>query len=65
MEQACKNCRYYEERPQARTLKYNGICRRYPPVSEPRQGPEDMVGIWPRVNVGDWCGEFVAGKDDN
>lgn len=30
---------------------YTHTCRRFPPSP-----------IWPTVNEGDWCGEFVEGK---
>lgn len=43
----CKNCRFF-----------NGgfeTCCRMPPVAR-----DYGLGVWPQVNIEDWCGEFQA-----
>ena len=43
----CNTCHFYAQ---------GGYCRRHAPrKSDPIRGPE-----WPRVSMGDWCGDWRA-----
>lgn len=51
---SCENCRFYAEAP--------GECRRYPPVRNILENPQDGLGSmvssgWPETKAHDWCGE--------
>jgi hypothetical protein len=47
----CLNCMYSNQT--GRTLR----CRRRPPT------PTEKLTIWPVVEAGDWCGEYVEDQE--
>jgi hypothetical protein len=61
--QACRNCRYYQERsrhilPDGRIgyIDSNMVCKRNPPIIG---HIENVVYGWPQVAAHQWCGEYA------
>jgi hypothetical protein len=53
--ESCKTCRFWHAH---REPELKGECRRRAAVIETR-----FSGPWPRVDDGDWCGEYEAHPD--
>lgn len=65
----CRSCRYFESYLEQSDdgdwqNKSEGMCRRYPPLAPVAAGSVKH-GYWPRVEVGDWCGEYTACEIDS
>jgi len=56
MTDTCETCRYYA--PVKTGYKEEGRCRFSPPAVVPIA--EDCMGVWPRVQETDWCGQYSA-----
>ena len=60
--ETCADCRFYRIDSSRRD---EGYCHRYAPhptfgvsIVNVETGKVDAYQWWPRVSVGDWCGEF-------
>lgn len=71
MTPACDHCRYFHRRmsePESEeTESIEGECRRHPPqVGDAVEGQrEHRLGLFPRVLIFQWCGEFKAKSADS
>jgi len=54
----CETCKFFDEHKGngGQASADAGLCRFNPPVSQP--GP-DTKGLWPVVEIKDWCGHFA------
>ncbi|MBL3569969.1 hypothetical protein DSD19_14870 [Rhodovulum sp. BSW8] len=53
----CSSCAFFEDHMAntGETKKDAGLCRFNPPISQPEA---DARGLWPIVQINDWCGHF-------
>ena len=53
----CSDCQFFElNKDHGITIPGAGYCRREPPNCELKA---NAAGIWPVVQLFDWCGEYV------
>jgi len=53
----CADCRYWDA---AGPSDDRRLCRRNPPTKYGAVGDDYLMGVWPRTEADDWCGEGVA-----
>lgn len=53
---SCRDCQFWDKLEIKGELM--GICRRYPPVSDPGHIPKQPI-----VRSDDWCGEWIFEND--
>ena len=49
----CEDCKWWDKDLERVKEKYEGICRRFPPIMA-----ENNENIYPVTTDYDWCGEF-------
>lgn len=59
METACISCRFFIAFREPEGERTPGLCRRYPPKLY-----SGGLTAWPDTDTHQWCGEFVARRQD-